>query len=169
LRCLPGLHASPAEAAEAFRARRVAVLTCLTSAYVELRGYAPAPSPHPFALAKGEAVRLRGESQLGLTVAEEYELIEADQGEWETRVVSYFYGFEHAGSKLLAYHWHPQGHSPVTEPHLHVMGEREFEGQSIGKLHLPTGAIRLEDIVALAIEELGAEPLREDWRTVLAA
>ena len=160
------MHASPAEA---FRVRRVAVLTCLTSAYVELRGYAPAPWPHPFALAKGETVRLRGENQLGLTIAEEYELTEVAAGGWEAQIVSYFYSFEHAGSELLAYHWHPQGHSPVTEPHLHVLGDRELEGQPLGKLHLPTGAIRLEDIVALAISELGAEPLREDWRTVLDA
>ena len=160
---------NPAEAAEAFRARRVAVLTCLTPAYVELRGYAPAPWPHPFALAKGEAVRLRGNKQLSLTVAEEYELTEVATGDWEAQIVSYFYAFEHAGSELLADHWHPQGHSRVTEPHLHVQGDREFEGQALGKLHLPTGAIRLEDIVALAIEELGAEPLREDWRGVLDA
>ncbi len=163
------MPASAAEAAEAFRARRVAVLTCLTPAYVELRGYAPARWPHPFALAKGETVRLRGENQLGLTVAEEYELTEVAAGEWEARIVSYFYAFEHAGSELLAYHWHPQGHSRVTEPHLHVMGNREFSGQPVGKLHLPTGAIRLEEIVALAISELGAEPLREDWRAVLGA
>lgn len=163
------MHASPAEAAEAFRVRRVAVLACLTSAYVELRGYAPASSPHPFALAKGEAVRLRGEGQLGLTVVEEYELTEVPAGGWEARVVSYFYAFEHAGNELLAYHWHPQGHSRVTEPHLHVRSEREIEGRSLSKLHLPTGAIRLEDIVRLAVEELGAEPLREDWRAVLTA
>jgi hypothetical protein len=50
-----------------------------------------------------------------------------------------------------------------------VQGDREFEGLALGELHLPTGAIRLEDIVALAIEELGAEPLREDWRVVLGA
>ena len=160
---------SPAEAAEAFRARRVAVLTCLTSAYVELRGYTPAPWPHPFALAKGETVRLRGENQLGLTVAEEYELTDIATGGWEAQTVSYFYSFEHAGSELLAYHWHPRGHSRVTEPHLHVMGDREFKGQPLGKLHLPTGAIQLEEIIALAIEELGAEPLREDWRVVLDA
>ena len=138
---MPASH--PAKAAEAFRARRVAVLTCLTSAYVELRGYAPAPWPHPFALAKGEAVRLRGDKQLSLTVAEEYELIEVAAGDWEARIVSYFYAFEHAGSELLAYHWHPQGHSRVTEPHLHVQGDRKFEGLALGKLHLPTGAIRL--------------------------
>lgn len=112
-------------------------------------------------------MRLRGEGQLGLTVLEEYELIETAAGSWEARVVSYFYAVEHTGSELLAYHWHPQGHSQVTEPHLHVRGSREIEGQPLGKLHLPTGAIRLEDIVALAIEELGAEPLREDWRQVL--
>lgn len=146
----------------------MAILACVTPAYVELRGFAPAQLPHPFALAKGEVVRLRAESQLGLTVLEEYELTETVSGSWEARIASYFYAIEHDGSELLAYHWHPQGHSRITGPHLHVRGSREVEGQPLGKLHLPTGTIRLEDIVALAISELGAEPLHEDWRRVLA-
>jgi hypothetical protein len=136
---------------------------------VELRGFAPDSMPHPFALAKGEVVRLRGESQVGLTVLEEYELSEAADGGWETRVVSYFYAVEHAGSELLAYHWHPQGHSRVAEPHLHVRGGREVEGQPVGRLHLPTRRIRLEAIVAFVIEELGAEPLRSNWRDILSS
>jgi len=37
------------------------------------------------------------------------------------------------------------------------------------KVHLPTGPIELEAVVALTIEELGAEPLREDWELLLNA
>jgi hypothetical protein len=39
---------------------------------------------------------------------------------------------------------------------IHV-GERWF-----GKVHLPTGVVGLERVVALAITELGAKPPRDD-------
>ena len=87
-------------------------------AYVELRGYAPSPTPHPFALAKGETVRLRGESELGLSVIEEYDIAQTPEGYWQARVVAYFYAIEYEGAELLAYHWHPRGRSQVTSPHL---------------------------------------------------
>lgn len=45
---------------------------------------------------------------------------------------------------------------------IHV-GERWF-----GKVHLPTGVVGLERIVALAITELGAKPLRDDWERLIA-
>lgn len=45
---------------------------------------------------------------------------------------------------------------------IHV-GERWF-----GKVHLPTGVVGLERVVALAITELGARPLRDDWERVIA-
>jgi hypothetical protein len=158
---------NPAEAAEVYRLRRVTALSCLTPAYVELRGYAPSPAPHPFALAKGETVRLRGESQLGLSVIEEYDIAQTPEGGWQTRVVAYFYAIEQDGSELLAYHWHPHGKSPITSPHLHVRADVQVGERWLGKVHLPTGAIELEDVVALAIEELGADPLREDWELLL--
>jgi hypothetical protein len=37
-----------------------------------------------------------------------------------------------------------------------------------GKVHLPTGFVAIEDIVTLAIRELRAEPLREDWQALIA-
>lgn len=143
------------------------MLACLTPAYVELRGYTPSPAPHPFALAKGETVRLRGESQIGLSVIEEYEIHQAPDGGWQTRVVAYLYAIEQAGSELLAYHWHPRGRSAITRPHLHVRADIKIGERWLGKVHLPTGSVELEDVVALAIEELGVEPLREDWEQLL--
>ena len=158
---------TPAEAVEVYRARRVALLSCLTPAYVELRGYAPSPRPHPFALAKGETVRLRGESELGLSVIEEHEIAQTVEGDWQVRVVSYFYAIEQEGTELIAYHWHPHGVSPITDPHLHVRADIRVGERWFGKVHLPTGAIQLESIVALTIQELGAEPLREDWERLI--
>jgi hypothetical protein len=145
----------------------VALLSCLTPAYVELRGYALSPTPHPFALAKGETVQLRGESQLGLSVIEEYDIVQTPESDWQTRVVTYIYAIEREGSELLAYHWHPRGKSPITDPHLHVRAHIQVGERWLGKVHLPTRAIGLENVVALAIEELGAEPLREDWELLL--
>ena len=69
--------------------------------------------------------------------------------------------------ELLAYHWHPRGKSPVVNPHLHVRANIQLGERWLGKVHLPTGAIELEDIVSLAVNELAVEPLREDWERLI--
>jgi hypothetical protein len=38
---------------------------------------------------------------------------------------------------------------------------------SLSQAHIPTGFVTLSDVVRLLIEELGVEPRRQDWRTVL--
>lgn len=113
-------------------------------------------------------MRLRGEGPLTLDVSEHYRLVEQRDG-WTVAVVAYFYVLGYAGRELVAYHWHPRGRSTISGRHLHVHSDRQLDGRWFGKLHLPTGAIRLEDIILLAIEELGAGPLREDWLAVLTA
>lgn len=87
---------------------------------------------------------------------------------WQVDRVAYFYviGRQDTG-ELLAYHCHPRGKSSIVVPHLHVRADIQLGERWLGKVHLPTGAIGLKDIVALAIEELGAEPLREDWELLL--
>jgi hypothetical protein len=50
---------------------------------------------------------------------------------------------------------------------MHVGADVRVGDRWLGKVHLPTGAIRLEQVVALAIVELGAEPLREDWERLI--
>jgi hypothetical protein len=94
---------------------------------------------------------------------------EGARGPWkvETRAYSYaLCGVE--GAELLAYHWHPETEEEgrrVREPHLHVRDPRAPRWP-LRKAHLPTGRVALEDVVVLAIE-LGAKPLRRDWRVVL--
>lgn len=65
--------------------------------------------------------------------------------------------------EFLAFHWHPQ--SRVSWPHLHVRAGVE---PALATAHIPTGRVPLEDIVRMLIDDLGARPLRDDWRDVLA-
>lgn len=37
----------------------------------------------------------------------------------------------------------------------------------LGKVHLPTGAVGLAQVLALVIVELGVEPLRDDWERLI--
>jgi hypothetical protein len=78
--------------------------------------------------------------------------------------------------EILAYHWHPIGFSGVMHPHFHLpnrfppiiagRGQREIV---LSDMHIPTGFVTFADIVRLLIDEFGVEPLRDDWRAVLAA
>lgn len=82
-------------------------------------------------------------------------------------------------NEIVVYHWHPIGASPITTPHLHVSAAgaivlKQRAGSrlagrktQLGRFHLPTGDIQLEDIVELLIREFAVEPLRPDWATVL--
>ena len=86
---------------------------------------------------------------------------------YTVRSVGYRYELGHAdGPMILAYHWHPVGVSPVTTPHLHLGGQ--VAGLDLSKAHLPTGIVGLDDVLRFAIVDLGVEPLRGDWREVLA-
>jgi hypothetical protein len=73
---------------------------------------------------------------------------------------------EHPGPELVAYHWHLEGTSPVTEPHLHA----RIRGSStdLSKLHLPTGLVNPDAVIRCLITEFSVEPLRPDWQDVLA-
>jgi hypothetical protein len=49
---------------------------------------------------------------------------------------------------------------------MHV-GDVRVGDRSLGKVHLPTGTVGLERVVAMAITELGAKPLRDDWERLI--
>jgi hypothetical protein len=44
-----------------------------------------------------------------------------------------------------------------TRTHLHVRADLDIADRWLGKVHLPTGVIALEDIARIAIEDLGAK------------
>ena len=77
--------------------------------------------------------------------------------------------------ELLAYHWHPEGVSDVTFPHLHVPRAEPIplartdpvRSAAVGEMHLPTNRVLLEDVVELLIREFSIVPLRPDWQAVL--
>jgi len=50
---------------------------------------------------------------------------------------------------------------------MHVGANIQVGDRWLGKVHLPTGAVGLERVVALAITELGATPLRDDWERLI--
>jgi len=92
----------------------------------------------------------------------------ADAGphHWSVRITTYVYTLYLPGdAMLLAYHWHPEGRSPITTPHLHV-GSATARAPLAGA-HLPTGTVTLPQVLRLAIREFGVQSLRNDWPAVL--
>lgn len=118
-------------------------------------------------LSDGNPVNLRGSTALALSVAQQFTVVEGSEG-WEAHISAYFYALaDTAGCELLAFHWHPAGPSPVRTPHLHVGAEVRVGDRWLPKVHIPTGPVALQDVLALTIEELGAEPIRDDWALIL--
>ena len=120
-------------------------------------------------MAGNDSVALRGASRLTLAVSEHYFIVDAPDEGWQVQRAAYFYavGRQDTG-ELLAFHWHPRGKSPIVTPHLHVRANIQIGERWLGKVHLPTGKLAIEDMVRLAIQELSAEPVREDWEALVA-
>ncbi|MGI8964362.1 MAG: hypothetical protein ACR2GI_07655 [Thermomicrobiales bacterium] len=70
----------------------------------------------------------------------------------------------------MTFHWTPEVNlvGQRKYPHLHVESalldnDGPFLPDTFSKLHIPTGQLPLESIVRFAIEELGVEPIPNDW------
>jgi hypothetical protein len=127
----------------------------------------PPARPRAVVLSNGDSVDLRGSASLRLSVAEHFALVEEADG-WSTSSAAYYYVLgQQGGGELLAFHWHPAGASTVQTPHLHVGVDVRVGARWLPKVHVPTGVVALQDVLALCIEELGVEPLRDDWQVVL--
>jgi hypothetical protein len=142
------------------------MLSCATNAHVVVSGYHQADIPHRLSLAGSDPVRLGSEHQLTLDVGEHYRVRKGSDG-WQVDVVAYFYVLAQQDEDVIVYHWHPAGRSSIRRPHLHVRADLQIGERWLGKMHLPTGLVALEDIVRLAIEDLEAQPLRDDWKRLL--
>ncbi len=159
--------ASPSEAAELHRANVARALSCVARSHVVSGGAHLAPTqPRAIVLNDGDEVLLRASAPIGISVAEQFALIETADG-WSARVLAYFYVLAQDRSEIMSYHWHPTGPSSVRTPHLHVGAEIRVGERWLPKIHIPTGPIALQDLLILAIEELGVEPIRDDWRLIL--
>jgi hypothetical protein len=163
---MPHANSAPAEAVEHYRGRTVRLLSCVTSAHITVSGYHASDLPHRLLLSDGDAVRLRAEPRLTIEVAEQYE-VRQDAAGWLVKILGYRYAIGYEGRELVSYHWHPSGNSPITRPHMHVGASIQVGDRWLGKVHLPTGTVGLEQVVALAIVELDVEPLRDDWKRLI--
>ena len=127
----------------------------------------PPEQPRAVVLSDGDAVALRGNAALMLSVAEHFSPVQQTDG-WTTVRTAYFVEVgQQGGGELLAFHWHPVGASRVRTPHLHVGAEVRIGSRWLPKVHVPTGAIALQDVLTLCVEELEVEPIRDDWLVVL--
>lgn len=143
-------------------------MSCVTRGHVIASGsHLPATQPRAVVLSDGDAIGLRGPTALTLSVAEHFTVVEQTDG-WSTVRSAYFFAVgQQGGGELLAFHWHPLGASRVRTPHLHVGAEVRVGSRWLPKVHVPTGAIALQDVLLLCVEELDVEPIRDDWRVVL--
>lgn len=108
---------------------------------------------------------------------------DVDQGEsYRLEPLAYSYGILDAKDReILLFHWHPSGMSDVFTPHLHMpcvgkvalgtLSGKENRGRSVdlGRMHVPTGYISIEDVVELLVDEFDVAPRRPDWLDILTA
>lgn len=143
-------------------------MSCLARSHVISSGlHLPAVQPRAAVLNDGDAVALRGNAGLTLSMAEHFSLVQATDG-WSAVRTAYFIELgQQDGGELLAFHWHPVGASRIRTPHLHVGVDVRIGSRWLPKIHVPTGAVALQDVLALCVEELEVEPIRDDWRGVL--
>ena len=96
-----------------------------------------------------------------------YEIIpteRASQDRWRATTRGYRYRISRSDTDLVLMHWHPVGHSPFKQPHLHIP---ELLGGLRGeKGHLPVSRVTFEDAVEWVITMSG-QHARSDWRSVL--
>jgi len=159
---------TPQAATAAFRDRLQLAISCITTSVFQLEGYRQVDRVLAATLNRGDPVPLRVSTGLLCGIRLHYRVLRTDAQLWKAVVAAYFFELmDQAETEILAYHWHPEGRSPVTQPHLHL-------GPGLGQLtrisaraHLPTGPIAIEDFIGLCIVEFGASPRRADWETVL--
>jgi len=118
----------------------------------------------------GLPARLGGADRLGVVVREFFRLVE--QAETQARfaacITRYYYTLSDSENReILSYHWHPDQPGMVAYPHLHLGPGAQLGWRKLAGAHLPTGQVRLEDLLRLAIGELGVQPRRKDWKEVL--
>lgn len=144
-------------------------LSCVTEQIVRADGYDVAGGPHSLLLARGVAVRLAGAIPAALRIAERYRLAESTsaRGSWQVIVSNHMYTLEVPGTEaeFLAFHWHPDAPG-VSFPHVHLGPGLAMRADLIG-VHVPTGHVALEDVLRFAISELGVQPRRPNWASLL--
>ena len=126
----------------------------------------------------GDPVSLRSSPGVVFSAGQKFRIIDdnpVERGQYRATTIQYWYQFATMdGSKLFTWHWTPETRDPGQRrfPHLHIGSglvdpNGPFLPDTLSGRHIPTGRVSIEAIVRFAIEELGAEPVRQDWDGVL--
>jgi hypothetical protein len=145
-------------------------LSCVTPQVLTQSGRARVDSPRALALSHGRSALLPGIGRLALKVTYRYRVDDC-RGTWNVETLGYEYALlDREGREIVAYHWHPMtGPSTMKAPHLHLGPAAVVGHKMLARAHLPTGVVALQDILVLAISELGVKPRRRDWARILRA
>ncbi|MBI4214029.1 MAG: hypothetical protein HY534_06950 [Chloroflexi bacterium] len=160
----------PEEATANFIEPLQKAISCVTREVFSTTGYERRLEPHALTLARGQNVRLQGAARLFFRAALHFGHAQASGvlGPWKVSTAGYYYTLLTNEEELLAFHWHPTARGEINWPHLHLGPSAQVGHASLQRAHVPTGRVALEDILRLAIDELGVQPLRDDWQQVLA-
>lgn len=168
---------NPAEATRNFVGPIQRALSCVTLSQVRVSegGYQPSTTgePHGLLLDKRGEVWLSGPERPRLFVNIGYDVVRSDdpeRGPWKVSTRSYRYHVLTAdGTESVLYHWHPDGKSHVTRPHMH-MGRALLNPSAVisRKAHMPSGRVALELVVWMLLEEFQVVPARDDAYDVLS-
>jgi hypothetical protein len=163
---------TPREALHAYVDPLQRALSCVTNAVLKHEGCDPLDTEKVLTTVP-IATPLRAETRFFISVVQHYRVVEdATSGPFRISTAYYKYTLEdEEGDEILGYHWHPDGSSPYTRPHLHLghgarIGRPDLE---IVNTHLPTGRVALEDFVFLLIQGFKVKERRGDWEALLQA
>ncbi len=164
---------SPYQAVQNFRSSLQRLVSCVTDSVVTIRGADYRPGSEFFlTLGEGEPVKLPG-VDVALWIRHFARVVEHEvpQNPWRVSPIGYLYTLLEAreGGEIVSYQWHPAQRSLVTFPHLHLGAASRVGRDELRDAHLPTGFVGLEDVLSLAIRDLGVRPRRDDWAEILGA
>ena len=166
------LGRSAAEAVNDYRHSIQRLVSCVTDSVMDVAGgYYISPIPHTLAMNGGQPTALGGPSRFMLALQQNYRIVESGPSEdtYRVEIAGYNYVvYDSERREVLIYHWHPRGNSSITTPHLHLKQGVQVGLPEVRDAHLPTGYIPLISFLRLLIVDLGAQPRRPDWDTILA-
>jgi hypothetical protein len=159
---------TPAAASRALRDTLQLLLSCVTTAVLQTDATGPT-----IILTGGGRLARRPRGHVQFFLLHDFIVVSgADRPRserWRARTVGYQYRLEDAGGReIVAYHWHPQGQSHVTVPHLHLGVGLGAILPEMTEAHLQTGMVAPVAILAIAVENFGVVARRADWVAIFA-
>lgn len=162
---MPGRN--PHEAYKSFLGPIQFAVSCVAQAKVMVSrgGQKETDRRHSLTINNGDEVDLGRGLRLWASIDYTFLPIEGGGFRWKVRTLAYRYNIYDGEKELLSFHWHPDGRSPLTTPHVHLGAPTLSKtGLITPHTHLPTGRVSFESVVRLLITELGVKPRVPNWR-----